>query len=99
MRVIRATGRPGAIRRYSIPIRLDMKERERAEDVGQVGRGRRVQAGFVEAGERRGAEQAPWSDHFVFEQLKHPYDAGFTGGRERPALQATYADDIGPGRD
>src|SRR6266403_5154976 len=42
----------------SIPIGLDLQQRERAEDMGQVGRRRRMQIGFVEFGERCDAEQA-----------------------------------------
>src|SRR4051794_34470716 len=39
----------------SIPIRLDIQERERTKDMGQVGRRRRVHVGFVKFGEVRDA--------------------------------------------
>ena len=70
----------GVTRRYhianaripSIPIRLDLQQRKRAQHMRQIGRRRRVQIGFVELGEVFNAEQAQAPDHFVFEQLQHP---------------------------
>ena len=44
-----------AARCSSVPIRLDVQQREGAEDARQVGRRRRMQIGFVELGEIRDA--------------------------------------------
>src|SRR5260370_19915845 len=79
----------------SIALRFDLQQRERTEDMGQVGPPRRMQIGLLEFREIPDAEQAEAPDHFVFEQFQHPQDSGFAGSRKRPALQAADADQIG----
>src|SRR5258708_18038140 len=81
----------------SIAIRLDRQEREGAEDMGQVGRRRRMQIGFVEFGETRDAKQPQRTDHLVLEQFQHPHYSGLALGGERPALQPADADEISAG--
>ena len=50
----------------SIPVRLDVQQWKRAEDIGQVGWRCRVQIGFVEFGEFCNAKQSQGADHFVY---------------------------------
>ena len=82
--------RPGMrrppIQSPSIPVRLYVQERKRAEHARHIGRRRLMQIGFVELGEFGHAEQPEAADHFVFQKLQHPQHAGFTFRRQRPAL-------------
>src|SRR5262245_45758396 len=82
-----------------VPVVLDFEQREGAQHVRRVGRGRRMQVGTVEIGEARDAEQAETALHFVLEQLEHAHDAGLAGGRERIALHAAEPDQVGAGGD
>ena len=78
----------------SIPIGFDVQQRERTVDTGQGRRRRRVQIGAVELGETGSAEQAKAPDHFILKQLQHAQHPGFPCRGERPALQASDADEI-----
>jgi hypothetical protein len=53
----------------------------------------------VEFGKAGDAKQPKTADHLIFQQLQHPQDAGLARGCECPALQATDANQIGPGGD
>ena len=51
----------------SVPIRLDVQQRKRAEHMRRVGRRGLVQIGLVELAEVSHAKQAEAADHFVFQ--------------------------------
>src|SRR6266536_3314163 len=83
LRSIRATD--------SIPIVLDLQQRERAEHVRRIGGRRRAQVGTIELGETRHAEQAERALHLVLDELEHAHDAGLPGRRETPRRSLEHA--------
>ena len=84
---------------FSITIGLDIQQRKGAEHARQIRCGRRMQVRLVEFGKAGDAEQPETADNLIFQQFQHPHDAGLARGSERPALQATDTDQIGPGGD
>src|SRR6266516_1282573 len=86
LRSIRATD--------SIPIVLDLQQRERAEHVRRIGGRRRAQVGTIELGETRHAEQAERALHLVLDELEHAHDAGLPGRSETVTLHAAEPDEI-----
>ena len=54
-----------------------------------------MQAGAVELGEGRHAEQAEAALHLVLQELEHAHDAGLAAGGQRVALQASEPDQVG----
>src|SRR6202035_5094029 len=57
-----------------------------------------MQIALVELGEFRHAEQPQTADHLVFHQLQHSHDALFALGRQRIAVHAADADEVGAER-
>src|ERR1051325_7606204 len=90
---------PTALATRSIPIILDLQQRERAEHMRRGHRRRRVQALAVEVGELRHAEQAEAALYLVLQQLEQAHDRALAAGGERIALQAAEPDQTGAGRD
>src|SRR5947207_39101 len=86
----RATGSSGLV-----PVILDSEQRERAQDVRRIGRRRRMQVGAIELGESDHAEQAEAPLHLILQQFEQAQHARRPASRERKALHAADADQIG----
>src|ERR1700732_4857954 len=85
-------GHPNEMRsnkpRGSIPVLLDLQQREGAQRVRRVGRWRRAHVGAVELGVFRDPQQAERALHLVFEEFEHAHDTGLPRRREPVALHA-----------
>src|SRR5437764_1451629 len=77
--------RPG---QDSIPIIVDLQQRECAQGVRYAGRRGRVQIGTVEFGKLRDSEETEAAFYLVLKKFKQPQHAGFSAGSKREALHA-----------
>src|SRR5438876_7094419 len=83
----------------SIAIVIELEQRERAQDMRRCGRRGGVQIRPVELGKTLDPEQAETALRLILQQFEQAHDAGLPGRRERKALHAADADQIGAGGD